>query len=224
MFDKFRNLIKKIWQRDYDYIFDAISWRLPDWLFYYNHSFLLRSDDPRLPKRQYTTYFKKFITGEDCDLLEENGYPRELVLYRLSAGDRGIMMGKDNEIASITWAAAGKRFLKLAGATLDPGPDGVIFYGAHTEEYARLKGLFSTALADLYDKYVAEGRFRIYSNIDVMNANSLSIHKRIGFNIIGETRYVILFGVGICHFKSWPFPTKRVHLFIKRPPGKLKWV
>ena len=221
---KIKNIIRQLLKGNYDYFFDALSWRLPGWLFYYYHSYLIKSDSPILPTREYTTYYKRFITTDDCELLEKNGYPRKLVESRINAGDRCIIMGKDEEIITIIWAASGERYLKLSGVTLDPGEDGLIVYGGYTKEYARMKGLHPTALTELYKTYLDEGRYRIYSNINILNSYSLLLHKRMNFDIIGENIYIVIMGIGICYFKSWPFPIKKLQIFLKKCTNKVAWV
>ncbi len=224
VFKKLKQIIRLFRQESFEYFWVALSWRLPNWLFYYNHSFLLKSDRLNLVNRNYTRYFEKYITLEDCKLLEKEGYTRELIEARLNAGDRGIIICRNDNIVTICWAASGKRFLKLSGAILNPGQDGVIFYGVYTKKSYRFMGFFPKVFSDLYKFYLAKGHSRVYLSIDKYNVSSLNIHKRMNFEIIGETVYIILFGISICFYKSWPFQTKKIHIFIKKPPHNLEWV
>jgi hypothetical protein len=224
MLSKLKKIMAETLKRNFDYILSALSWRLPDWLFYYYHSIFLKTDNPRLASRDYKTYFNKFITEADCELLEKNGYPAELVLLRLRAGDKAVILGKDDEIEHIIWGASSEKYLKLSGTTLDPGKHGLIFYGAHTKESSRLKGFFPTALTELYNSYQAEGRSRIYSIVSIMNQSSLALHKQSNFEQIGELFYFIIFGINICYHKKWPFPVSKIKLFFKKPLKDLPWV
>jgi len=223
-FIKLKQIFEQLRQGNLDYPLVSLSWRIPNWLFYYNHSFLLESESPTLVNRSYTKYFKKRITFDDCELLEKIGYSRGLVETRFKSGDKGIIIGQDNDISTVCWATSQKRFLKLSGAILDPGRDGIIFYGAYTRGSDRLKGFFPTVFSELYNSFLAEGRFRAYASIDKYNKSSLNLHRRMNFKIVGETIYIAIFGVNICFYKRWPFSTKRIEFFLQKPPKGLNWI
>ena len=207
-----------------DYVIQAIAWRLPNWLFYYYHTYLISTVEPKLTVRTYTTYFKRLVTLDDLPLLTKLGIAESLVRERLAAGDRCVIMGQGEEIMSIIWGCAEKRYLRLSGSILDPGEDGIILYAGYTNEQARLRGLFPTSFNELYQSYLTEGRRRIYSAIHSLNTNSLALHQRMSFDIVGETYFWDLFGVKICYYKTWPHRTRKVHIFGKIPPDGLYWI
>jgi hypothetical protein len=135
-----------------------------------------------------------------------------------------VIIDLNDEIMSIIWGCSERRYLKLSGAILDPGEQGVIFYAGFTHERARLKGLFPTSFNELYQSYTAEGRRRIYAGIHSLNTNSLRLHERMNFDVVGETYFVVLLGIHICYYKKWPYPNKTIHVFVKSPPENLCWV
>lgn len=221
---RLKNILKEAIRLNFDYVLHAISWRMPSWLFYYYHTFLISTDDPKLFNREHKTYFKRFITHNDIPLLKKIGIAEELVKKRLSAGDRCVIMGKDDDIMSIIWGCSEKRYLKLSGAVLDIGDNGIIIYAGFTNEEARFKGLFPTSFHELYQSYVNERRNRIFSAIHSTNTNSLKLHLRMNFQVVGETYYVVLFGINICYYKTWPHKTTKLKIFINKPPEGLYWV
>ncbi len=202
----------------------SISWRLPSWIFYYYHTLLVKSDNPRLPTRKFKTYFLKPVTEEEIPLLVKYGIKEELIRNRLKSGDKCVIMGKDKKIQTIIWGASSKKYLRLSGAILDPGPDGAIIYAGYTTPDARMKGLFAVAFNEIYQSYIAEGRSVLYGAIDTYNKNSLKLHLRMNFKIVGETYFSRLFGIKICYYKSWPYPVRKLHIFIKEPPDGLEWI
>lgn len=221
---KVRTLCDKIKNGHFDYPLSAISVRLPDWLFYYDHSLIINSEQPKLISRNFTKYFKKFVSYDDLDILEKYGYSKDLVKSRLNAGDKAVIMGDNNEIMTIIWGASERKFAKLAGITLDPGKNGLLVYGGYTNEEARLKGLFPTAFSELYDYYKSQGRNRIWSTINVNNINSIKLHKRMNFDVYGETIYVMIFGIKISYKFRWPDNDKRFRIYLKNPIKKMAWM
>ena len=221
---RFRNFFRELFRLNVDYVLNAITWRSPQWLFYYYHTLLISTDNPRLLTRSNPTYFLRFVTGDDMPLLRKFALREQAVAEHLAAGDRCVIMGRDDEIMSIIWGSSDKRYFKLSGAVLDPGKDGVIIYGGFTTEEARFKGLFPTSFQRLYQSYVDEGRPRIYAAIHSTNTASMKLHLRMGFEIVGETYFLALFGLKICYYRKWPHATRRLHIFVKVPPDNLGWV
>jgi hypothetical protein len=221
---RIKKFLREVARLNIDYIFDAMSWYFPNWLFYYYHNYLISADNPKLVVRTYATYFKRLASIDDLPLLKKCGISERFAREHLDAGDRCVIMGQNDKIMSIIWGCSGRRYLKLSGAILDPGEQGVIFYAGFTDEQARLKGLFPTSFNELYQSYVDEGRRRIYAGIHSLNTNSLKLHERMNFDIVGETYFLVLLGVHICYYKKWPYPNKKIHVFIKSPPENLQWV
>lgn len=221
---KIKRLFEILKGGDFDYILNAVSWRLPDWLFYYYHSFLFWTDRPKLITHNFTTYFKRFASHDDIEMLKKLGVREEFARRRLADGDLAVIMGKDEEILAIIWGTKKKRFIKLAGVVVDPGDDGAILYAAFVKKEARLKGLFPVIFHDIYRSFAKEGRNKLYAEVDSLNTNSLKLHLTMNFKITGETYYFIIFGISICYYKFWPFAHKRIQIFFRRPASGLEWV
>jgi len=224
MIKKIKNIAAKILERDFDYVFEAISWRMPDWLFYYFHTLLAKNDNPKLFSRRLSDCTIKFISESDIDLLEKNGFPRELTESRIEAGDKSVIIFKGDEILSIIWAADGKRHLKLSGIDFDPGEEGVFIYGGYTKESARLRGLHPIAFTRIYTSYSDNGRTDAYTTISATNKYSIQIHERLNFGFIGESFLVTLLGINFCFVKKWPYNVPKLRISLKKNPQKLPWV
>jgi len=224
MIKKLLSAYKYFKKRDYNYIINAIAWQFPAWFMRYCHSYLLTTKAPKLISRDFKIYFKKFIDLNDLDILNDFGMPEGLVKSRISSGDKGIIIGYGNEIRSIIWGASDKKYLKVVGAVLDPGQDGFIAYGGYTKEKYRIQGLFPSIFNDMYQYYSGRGRNKVYAAIDSINHNSMNLHLKMNFEIVGEIHCFVLMGISICYYKKWPFETNKIHIFFKKPPGNLDWV
>lgn len=220
---KLTKLFVEIRNLNFDYILNAISWRLPDWLFVYARSIIVRTDSPKLITRQLTSYVQKFITIEDAYLLEKVNIPKELLAERLRHGDKCYVIYRNDDILTIIWGSAGKRYIKFYGTILDPGDDGLMFYGGYTAESMRLRGLFPVAFDKIYQAFQKENRSTIYAAINSLNTSSVKLHKRMNFSVVGEAIYWLLFGLKFTYYLSWPHQTKKLHIFVKAPPKDLYW-
>ena len=214
--EKFRNLWTELKAGNWDYLLDAVAARLPSWLFSYYHCVLVVTDKIDLPVVEQPGFFKRFITLDDLDRLEEFGTPKGLTRARLKAGYRAAIVGKGDEIMSIVWGAPGNdRY---------PGEDGFILYRAYTRRDYRQRGLVYIAYQELYDSYAAEGKYLAYGVINRLNKRSFVVHKKFNFKDVGDFIYMTLFGLGLCIYSKWPFPTSKIQLFLKKPPhNKRLW-
>ena len=208
---------------NFSYILNAISWRLPNWLFRYSQNVVVKTGQPKLISRKLSLYFQRFATLDDADLFIDIGISKKLLKERLDNNDLCYILGQDNEILTIIWGAPGKRYIKLAGAVLDPGENGVIFYGVYTMKSARFKGMFPIVFNELYQFYIKNNRHVIYAVIDTSNTNSLRIHNGMNFKTVGKVVHFSIFNIKITYYIYWPHKTKRIHIFIKSPPDNLYW-
>nr|MBN2276795.1 hypothetical protein [candidate division Zixibacteria bacterium] len=214
---------KELASFNFNYVLDAVSWRLPDWLFKYVRTYLLCAERPKLLCRNYDSHFMRFADVDDIPLIVPLGISRRLIRERLDNGDRCLIMGKDNSVHTIIWASPGKRYLKVGGAILDPGDDGVIFYGGYTAEEVRMLGLFPTAFNAIYNSFVSEKRTRVYASIHSLNRLSYKTHIRMNFKPVGEATHFSLLGLKFTYYKYWPHRVKKFTVFIKVPPEGLFW-
>jgi hypothetical protein len=218
-----RQLFKEIAHLNMDYILNAISWRMPSWLFIYNKAQLLFTDSPKFLFRESDNQFARRATLEDIPLLEKIGIPGKLFKERMDHGDQCVILMKDNEILSIIWGSGGKRYLKFPGQILDPGEDGFIAYGAETVEKARLRGYIGLTYSLLYKYYLDNGRGKVFGSVHSLNVPSFRNHIKMNFNVVGETIHFSIIGIKFTYYRKWPHPTRKLHIFIKTPPYNLYW-
>jgi hypothetical protein len=222
---KIKVFLELIRKRNIDKILDAIAWKTPRWLFYYNHSILITTDNPRWNPREQPGYVMRPVLVDDIKYLWRDGFTDKKIVSRLDSGDRGVLMEKDGEVMTIVWGARGKKFLQLSGAIFDPGENSFFIYGAYTNNKARHKGLFYNVAANLYNSYCSENIKRIWGAVNANGKEWLdSMINRMNFRRAGETYYFKIFTLNICYYKSWPFPAQKIHIYFKNPPDHLKCV
>ena len=107
---RIKKFLREIARSNIDYVLDAISWRLSNWLFYYYHSYLISTDKPKLVVRTYASYFKRFASTNDLPLLKKCGLSESFAREHLNAGDRCVIMGQNDEIMSIIWGCSERRW------------------------------------------------------------------------------------------------------------------
>jgi hypothetical protein len=218
-----RQVFKEIARFNGDYVLNAISWRMPGWLFVYNRAYLMFTDSPKFLFRESDNQFARHATLDDIPLLEKMGISGKLVKERIDNGDQCVILVKDNEILSIIWGSSGKRYLKISGTIFDPGKDGFIAYGAETVEKARLRGYIGVTYNLLNNYYLGHRRGKIYGSVHSLNAPSYRNHIKMNFSVIGETFHVSIFGIKFTYYRKWPHPSRKLHIFIKTPPYNLFW-
>nr|MBN2276794.1 hypothetical protein [candidate division Zixibacteria bacterium] len=208
---------------NFNYVLDAISWRLPDWLFYYARTYILCAEKPKLIYQDCRGYFLRFADTSDIPLIEALDISEQLIRERFAHGDRCLIAGKDGVIHTIKWASPGKRYMKLVGAILDPGENGVIFYGGQTVEEFRRHGLYRAAFNEIYNHFASEKRTKVYVGVHSLNKISYDIHIRMNFKPVGEVTHFSLFGLKFTYYKYWPHAVRKFNVFIKVPPEGLYW-
>lgn len=203
---------------------DILAWNLPYWLFHYGHNVLIHSENPRWKACDLSNFTAKFATLDDCPDLQESGSAKKDMCNRLKAGDRSYIVFKDDRLLSMVWVATGKIFIKFCGATFDTGHDGCFYYGSFTSEQARNLGLFSGIRNVIYTKLALEGRRKNWGIVSVNNASWLETVLKKNYIIAGETYYLKILFINICVYISWPYPVRRINIFIKNPPKLLRAV
>ncbi|UCD18517.1 MAG: hypothetical protein JSV44_06310 [Candidatus Zixiibacteriota bacterium] len=218
---KFQQRIKEC---GFGYILFAISERLPEWLFSYYHSVLLTCTNPKLLTRRYKDYAVRFATEADMDNLGTVGTSKEKALERFHRGDTCVIVEKDGRIVSISWVAIGEVFIRYGGTILDTGPEGLYLYGVYTIPEERMKGFIGPMFKSQLEYHARRNRKLAIGAVDFFNKPSLALHRRMGFNTVGETYGIIAAGISIVHYKKWPYKTRKLHVYFKRPPRNLPWV
>lgn len=211
---------KKILER----IFHGLSWRLPSWLFHYDHTFLVKGRELRLQPREYREYRLRCATADDIAILKREGVKEALFRERIERGDHCILVLKGERAVAWSWSATGRLFVASGGIEIDTGEDGFFLYNVYTAPEERLKGFilgcFKMQLAHNHGRM----RHNAFGTISAFNTESLRTHFRMGFRICGETIGVAVAGINVCYYRSWPFPTRRLHVFCRLPAGDIKTV
>lgn len=209
----------------FKYVIHAIMQRIPRNVFYYKHYKLFTTTKPKFITRQYSEYKLKVADLSDVDAIAKLGiYSEEKVLSRLKRGHNCRIVLLDGKVVSILWAIIIDRVFSVDGPIIDIGKEAFFVDGLYTIPEERLKGFHIICFKSLYDYFSKLGRNRILGMIHVDNQPSIRTHKRMGFEDVGETYYMILLGISFCYYKKWPHETKRLHIFKKRPPKNLEWV
>jgi hypothetical protein len=183
-----KTMLRKADHLKLDNLLHSLSWRLPDWLFKWDHSYLLQSRQLRLIVLPHPDYQVRPTSLEDIGVFERANVDPELIACRLRRGDHCVMVLKNDQLIAWSWTAIGRLLLKLDGAFFDTGEDGFFIYDVYTAPAERLKGLIMNCYELQLNHYRRTGRENIYSAISVLNTNALSTHFRMGFTAIGEIR------------------------------------
>lgn len=64
-------ILNELFKLNFDYVLNAISWRLPNWVFIYVRHVIVVTDNPKIITRKLTSYDQNFATIEDAYLLEK---------------------------------------------------------------------------------------------------------------------------------------------------------
>jgi len=220
----FANFKKGIKDGGLDYALTAITHRFPESLLRYYHTNLIKGDEIKLITRNYKDYEIRFATEADAGNMAHVESEKEKALHRLKRGDTCAIVEKDGQIVSISWAATGRLYNRYAGSIIDTGEDGFYLYGVYSVPEVRMKGFFASCFKLQFEHHLKQGRTTKFGAIEVLNKNSIRTHHRLGFKTVGETYCITILGVTFCYYKSWPIKTKKLHIFVKRPPENLEWV
>jgi hypothetical protein len=88
----------------------------------------------------------------------------------------------------------------------------------------RLKGHFSRCMVLQLDYFRSLKRENVYGSANVLNSSSLRAHFCLGFKQCGETFCIVIAYISRCYYESWPYPTRKVHCFLRRRAEKQDWV
>ncbi len=207
-----------------EYIIGAISARMPEWLFSYYHTVLISARTPKLITRVYRDYVLRPATVDDAANLLLVDITAEKARERLARGDTCFIVEKAGEIVAISWGARGKMWVRYGGQVVDTGTDGFFLYGVYVIPSERMKGFIGPLYRIQFEHFGRDKRSLALGAVDIFNKPSIMLHRRMGFEIVGETYCMTLLGLSCCFYKRWPEPPHRLHFFFKRPPDNLPWV
>lgn len=208
----------------FEKVLHALSWRLPWWMFSYDHTYLIGGRELKLQVREYPQYEIRQATLDDVGAMTRAGIREALFRHRIKRGDHCILVLKDGRAVSWSWSATGRLFLMLGGIIVDTDRTGFFLYDVYTVPEERLKGFIMVCFEKQLEHYHSRGCWDIYGTISAFNVHSLKTHFRMGFKTRGEAYSVTMAGINICYYKFWPHKTRRVHIFVKRPPENLECV
>jgi hypothetical protein len=208
----------------FDYLLHSLTSYFPEWLLRYYHTFLFEGDELKLITRKHKDYIIRFATEADAGNLDSVDVDREKALHRLRRGDTCVIVMKDECVVSVSWAATGRLYNRFAGSIIDTGGDGVMLYAIYSRPEERLKGFFASCFKMQIEHYQKLKRNKKYGVVESLNTNSIKTHLRLGFEITGETFYIAIAGISVCYYKKWPYRTRKIHIFFRRPPENLEWV
>jgi hypothetical protein len=60
--------------------------------------------------------------------------------------------------------------------------------------------------------------------MSIFNLVSQIVNKKTGLEIVGETVLFRIFGLNICYYKRWPYPTRRLRVFVGSPAAGIRGV
>jgi hypothetical protein len=207
-----------------EYLLGAISARLPEWLLSYYHTVLISTRSPRLVTRAYKDYLIRPATMDDINNLNTVDIVPSKARERLARGDTCFIVEKAGRVVAISWGAKGKMWVRYGGQVVDTGEDGFFLYGVYVIPEERMKGLIGPLFKLQFEHFGRDNRNHALGAVDIFNKPSIMLHRRMGFDIVGETYCITLLGLSCCYYKQWPDKTKKFHFFFKRPPDDLPWV
>ena len=212
--EKFGKLWAEIRKGNWDYFFDALAFRLPVRFFSYFHFYLYLCEKFDFSAIKRSDVWCRFGDVGDIDMLVDMGLKREIVESRLRYQYRVAIAGRDNKALAAVWATIGNdRY---------PGSDAYFVYGGYTKPSERGQG-FSSLCQDLINRtFHKEGRLKSYGTIGALNTNSIRIHEKMGFDRVGDGIYMIILGIVMIYFRSWPFNEGKIRFFLKKPPDNEK--
>jgi L-amino acid N-acyltransferase YncA len=207
-----------------EYFIRRISWRTPKWLFTYDHSLLLMCERLRTDLAIGEEVERRLVDRHDAELMKEIGMGQVVFQERLGNGDAGAVVLEKGSAVSTFWAATGSIFLRAAntGSLLNTGTDGFYLYYAYTLPRARSKGYFKACVSLLFDYFSLKGRPRGYSMVDANNNVSLRAHEKVGFKVVGDAIRMVICGVSVCYYKSWPHSVHKVEIRRAKLPKKIR--
>jgi L-amino acid N-acyltransferase YncA len=201
-----------------------ISWRMPRWLFTYDHSLLLMCERLRTDLGIGEQVERRLVDRHDAALMKAIGMGEIAFQERLDKGDIGAVVLESRLAVATFWASPGSLFLRAGktGSFLNTGTDGFYLYYALTLPQARSKGYFKVCTSLLFDYFGSKGRPRGYSMVDASNEVSLKAHERMGFKVVGDTIRMVICGVSVCCYKSWPHLLHRLEIRRAKLPTKTR--
>jgi ribosomal protein S18 acetylase RimI-like enzyme len=130
-----------------------------------------------------------------------NDFPNKAKAFRERTSQKDIcyIARINNIISAYVWVKESKDFFDTNSLLrFNPGKmDGVWFFDLFVKPEYRRQGLFSILVSTVYEDYSKKGYKTLYSETYHTNEASIISHRRLGFNVICEVKYISIFGFKI---------------------------
>jgi RimJ/RimL family protein N-acetyltransferase len=209
-----------------EYFVRRISWKMPRWLFTYEHSLLLMSERIQTDLMIGEGVECRLAGRQDAGLMKAIGMTEVTFQERLDKGDVGAIVVENRSAVATLWAVTGSLFLQAGktGSFLNTGTDSFYFHYGFTLPQARSKGYYKACVSLLFDYFASRGRPRGYGLIDADNDLSLRVHEKLGYKVVGDAIRMLVCGVSVCYYKSWPHPVRKLEIRRAKLPSKIRAV
>jgi len=193
-------------------------------MFSYDHTYLMNGRELKLKVREYPHYEIRQAVIDDVETMKAAGIKEELFRQRIVRGDHCLIVLKEGRAVAWSWSATGRLFMLLSGLIVDTGKNGFFLYDVYTIPEERLKGFIMSLFEKQLEHYHNRDCWEIYGTISAFNPHSLKTHFRMGFETCGDAFSCTLVGINLCYYRSWPHKTRKVHVFVKRPPEDIECI
>ena len=206
--------------RSAEFLFE-VSKLFPAWLWRYRNGVLLAADEPRLVVRQYTSYAFSLATSDDVsDLSRLGGIPASEVERRLGAGDAALIarnLRHGDKLVGVSWLHRGPCYIRGLAVRLPLAERSAYFYGGFISPEARLKGIYSTAIAGLSRMAKNEGLSPSYCIVEGVNYAALACHLRLNFRPVARIVRFCLLGLNVTSYRDLTEGHRRFRCFFGHP-------
>jgi hypothetical protein len=204
--------------------FHKLSQRFPRWMFKVNRAVIMTTPSPKIVFRRYKNYvFSKATENDIPEIAKLTDAPEEILRDRMAGGDWGFVtknIAEGNKIVNIIWGHRGSCYVRGLGVDLDIGDNSAYLHGGYTSEKDRMKGIFNTALKDVYDILLEQGISNLYALIEDWNEKSYHYHLRLKFKPIATVTFIIMFYIKASFYKDLETGRGKFKIFLNFPKDR----
>ena len=117
------------------------------------------------------------------------------IAERLRRGDGCIVAKHGGRVVYVVWVAFKKYYSHLLDREYELANDEIFTYGAYTVPEFRGKGIQPTVACRMYGGMKDTGYKRLLAFIDPKNPSAMSIIDKYGYERVGMSGYVEIFGI-----------------------------
>ena len=115
----------------------------------------------------------------------------------------------------------GACFINDLGLDLDIDNDSIYLYGAYTSPEARMKGLYTSTMKELFDVYMSQGISKIFGIVEQTNPYSYNIHLKLKFKPIGKVIFITLAMFKLSIYYDIENDNRTARFYISFPQNKM---